>query len=320
MSPDGRRIALAGFSANALAIADFEETDAREVAVTAVEFVRSPKLARPHGLAFLDDETLLVANRESEVLLIDLATAVGRAGQSGDATRVLVDGESGVPVRSPGSVAIRWITTDLVELIVCNNYAHDVTRYVIDRSEGWRVVDAERLLAASLDVPDGVAISASGEWIAISNHNHNNVHLYRFGAVLGPTSEPDGILVGPNYPHGLALPPTTDVCCVADAGLPYLHAYEAPDGDWSGRRSPVATTRVMDDDSFNVARYNPQEGGPKGLAVTAADMVIVTSERGRSASSRCVTSSATTVRHGFTAAADRRAHTVSIRQRRRSPA
>ena len=96
---------------------------------------------------------------------------------------------------------------------------------------------------------------------------------------LGPTSEPDGILVGPNYPHGLAFAADDRCLLVADAGLPYLHAYEAPDGDWSGRRSPVATTRVMDDDSFNAARYNPQEGGPKGLAVTAADMVIVTSER-----------------------------------------
>ena len=243
-----------------------------------MDLLRAPDLARPHGVIWLDDTTLVVANRESELLLIDVtAPSDHRAAVIG--TRVLVDGTSPVPVHSPGSVAARWITGDLVEMVVCNNYAHDVTRYIVDRSDDWKVVDADRLLAASLEIPDGVAISASGEWIAISNHNHNNVHLYRYDEHLGPDTQPDGVLTGPNYPHGLAFAADDRCLLLADAGLPYVHAYEALDGDWSGRRAPVATTRVMDDDSFNGARYNPQEGGPKGLEITTDDVVIVTSER-----------------------------------------
>ncbi len=279
VSSGGNRLAIAGFNANLIAIVDFEVSlQARAgVALNSVEFVRSPELSRPHGVSFLDEEHLLVANRESELLLVHVGARGGSNCQA-PPTKVLVDGNARVPVRTPGSVVVRHITNVLSEVMVCNNYAHDVTRYVLDRSDGWRVVDAERLLAAGLDIPDGIAVSSSGDWIAISNHNRNSVYLYRYDEHLRPESPPDGILTGPNYPHGLRFAADDRWLLVADAGLPYVHAFEAGDGDWTGERGPAATTRVMDDASFNRARYNPQEGGVKGLTVAGKDMVVVTSE------------------------------------------
>jgi hypothetical protein len=171
----------------------------------------------------------------------------------------------------------QWIDDDLLEVMVCNNYAHDVTRHVLDRSRGWEVVDGEVLLRRGLSVPDGIAVERRGAWLAVSNHLKNQVYLYRYDEDLGPDSEPVGILTGPNFAHGLAFTPDGRHLIVADAGLPYLLGYTADDGDWSGERSPSKITRIMDDDTFNRGRYNPQEGGPKGLAVTAS-AVIVTSE------------------------------------------
>ena len=143
VSPDGSRLVIAGFNANVLAVAEFDvtSTDRVHASIGRVDLLRAPDLARPHGVIWLDDTTLVVANRESELLLIDVtAPSDHRAAVIG--TRVLVDGTSPVPVHSPGSVAARWITADLVEMIVCNNYAHDVTRYIVDRSDDWKVVDA----------------------------------------------------------------------------------------------------------------------------------------------------------------------------------
>ena len=82
-----------------------------------------------------------------------------------------------------------------------------------------------------------------------------------------------------NFPHGLSFLEGDRHVVVADAGLPFVYVYTAPDGDWSGIRSPAHVARVMSDDVFNSGHYNPSEGGPKGLSVVpGASMVAVTSE------------------------------------------
>lgn len=281
ISPDGRRMAIAGFSANVIALVDFEithEMDAATICLTSVALARSDAMARPHGIAFVDDTTLVVANRESELLLVELTPPGGPPGRVVAETRVIVDGDHPVPVRSPGSVAVRRVASGMFEIVVCNNYAHDLTRYVVDGDDEWAVVDAECLLAKGLEIPDGVALSKSGEWLAVSNHNTSEVLVYRYDDHLGPDAEPAGVLAGANYPHGLRFAANDRWLLLADAGLPFVYAFEAADGDWSGPRHPHAVTRVMDDESFNRGRYNPQEGGPKGIDVIADAVVVVTSE------------------------------------------
>jgi DNA-binding beta-propeller fold protein YncE len=277
LSPSGSTLALAAFNADALALVSFEQRllDARPaIVVHSCTLVRVEGMHYPHGVAFLSDDTLVVANRHSELLLIDVDAGGDEMRVAG---RVLVDGSHLVPVRWPGSAAVHPIGDDLAEIVVCNNYAHDVTRYLLDGRAGWSVIDAEVLLSAGLEIPDGVASTRSGDWIAISNHNHHCVNLYRVTDDLGPASAPDGTLQHVNYPHGLRFTDGGRTLFVADAGLPYVHRYDSPDGDWSGARKPTATRRVMSDETFGLGRYNPQEGGPKGLAVVDG-LVVVTSE------------------------------------------
>lgn len=273
MSPDGSILVVAGFNSNQLTLVQFRvDVDAVEISEAVPVAVEG--LMRPHGLAFVDDVTLLVANRESELSLVRLD---GRRRAVCSAS-VLIDGSTDVPVRTPGSVATRRLGGDLVEVFVCNNYVHDVTRYVLDGRQDWAVIDAELLLAADLDIPDGVAVSGNGDWIAISNHNRNAVHLYRYDSALAPDMPPTGVLRGVNYPHGLAFTADGRQLVVADAGLPNLYTFEAPDGDWTGVRIPSRIDRIMDEDSFHRGRYDPQEGGPKGLEIVADGIVAVTSE------------------------------------------
>jgi hypothetical protein len=270
-SPDGRRLAIAGYERNEIFLVECRTSTDRVVAES-VTATTVEGLCRPHGLAFLDDRTLVVANRESELLLVMLDEPTGTRPV---AASVLLDGSHPVPVRSPGSVVAQRLTSRLVEITVCNNFAHDVTRYVLDRACEWRIVFAERLLARDLAIPDGVALSGSGTWIAVSNHERNLVHVYRNSSDLGPHSAPEAVLTGVNYPHGLRFV-GEDVVVVADAGLPYVHTFVA-EGGWCGERPPAQSTRVMDDATFHRGRSNPQEGGPKGLAVVG-DVVALTSE------------------------------------------
>jgi DNA-binding beta-propeller fold protein YncE len=275
LDPSGRRLAIAAFELDVLGIVDIEIVrPAGSIRFGDVREVEAEGLERPHGLVFVDDTTLLVANREAELVVVELCDDTGAAARS----TVVLDDQTLPPVRSPGSLTAQWIADDLLEVIVCNNYAHDVTRHVLDRRRGWSAVDGEVLLRRGLSVPDGIAVEPYGAWIAVSNHLRNQVYLYRYDEDLGPDSDPAGVLSGANFAHGLAFTPDGRHLVVADAGLPYLLAYTAEDGDWSGDRGPTRITRVMDDETFNRGRYNPQEGGPKGVVITPTGAVIVTSE------------------------------------------
>ena len=53
-----------------------------------------------------------------------------------------------------------------------------------------------------LDVPDGVAVSANGRWLAVSNHEVGVVFVYDYEQ-LGEDAEPVAVLRGATYPHGV---------------------------------------------------------------------------------------------------------------------
>ena len=116
---------------------------------------------------------------------------------------------------------------------------------------------SEVLLQRYLDIPDGVSVSPDRRWIAVSNHTPHNVH----------------------YPHGVRFSADGGHLFVADAGAPYLHVYAPGPDQWRGVRHPLATVRIMDDAAFERGRFNPEEGGPKGLDLDASSRVlVVTSE------------------------------------------
>jgi DNA-binding beta-propeller fold protein YncE len=180
-------------------------------------------------------------------------------------------------VWSPGSVAASPEGGGRVSLLVCNNYTHRVTRHVLDTRAGYRVKRDQVLLDGGLNVPDGVAISHDGQWVAISSHGTHEVQLFATRG-LGRKSLPAAILRGPSYPHGLRF--TADDChlLVADAGNPVIHVYERGAG-WKGNREPVRSVSVLDDATFALGRHNPTEGGPKGIDLDRTGSVVaVTSE------------------------------------------
>jgi hypothetical protein len=125
-----------------------------------------------------------------------------------------------------------------------------------------------------LDVPDGITMSGQGR-IAISNHNLHCVMIYESGRQLDENSDPDGVMRGIFYPHGVRFTDDEAFLLIADAGAPYLHVYVA-DGGWSGVHQPQFSLRVVGDADFQRGRRNLQEGGPKGLDIDEAGKLLAT--------------------------------------------
>jgi hypothetical protein len=272
LSPNGKRLAIACYAIDRIAVADIALT-ASEVRISRLELLSSPALGEPHGVDFLDHQTVVVAGRRSGLGVFRLPAAEAPPG-AWEVAPLL-----SLPVRephdTPGSVVARRVDADTHELLVCVNWAHEVRRHTLT---GERVSAGTIAARRWLEVPDGVAVSGDGAWTAVSSHATHTVHVYDTAA-LGEDAEPVGVLRGATYPHGLRFAADDSRLLVADAGAPYVHVFAAADGGWHGVSYPAATIRVLDDDAFTRFRTNPQEGGPKGIEVDPRTMVLaVTSE------------------------------------------
>src|SRR5580704_971793 len=74
-SPDGRRLAVADFVNNSIAVfgVSFAKLgEKKKVILNDVTEISSGYLNRPHGLDFVDNDKLIVANREGIVCIFEL--------------------------------------------------------------------------------------------------------------------------------------------------------------------------------------------------------------------------------------------------------
>jgi DNA-binding beta-propeller fold protein YncE len=281
-SPDNRRLAIADFARDRVVVFDVEVTASAagaSVALSRVVEVGSPDLKGPHGLDFLDDETLIVVNRGGDACLFALPK-----GEASDRVveltplHVMRAGGSHL-LASPGSVCVLEGNRSHPEILICNNAGDTVTRHVLDRSARYAPGDGRVLVQKWLDIPDGVSIARDRRWMAVSNHNSNNVFLYENPDALTPEADPHGVLRGLQCPHGVRFDSDGSHIFVADAGAPYVHVYARKGGSWHGVHSPITSFQVMDTATFLRGRYNPTEGGPKGVDIDAGGKVlVVTSE------------------------------------------
>lgn len=282
-SPNGRLLAIAGFAKGTCLLLDVEigRSGSRPILhVTDYMELHSAALNEPHGFDFIDDRTLVVANRMGGVVVfaVPLRSAARRIHNL-TPLRTITRAGLGTRLHSPGSVCVASMENGRCELLVCNNYRHRITRHVTSTDGGWSLPRNSVLLEQGLDVPDGIAISPDKAWIAVSNHMTQSVLVFDNKQRLNRQSRHVGTLLGVSYPHGLRFSPDGNRIYVADAGTPYVQVYEPHRGNWAGEHGPVTSIRVLDDETFHKGRHNPEEGGSKGLDLDpSGELLVVTNE------------------------------------------
>lgn len=274
VSPDGRRLALACYSENAIGLADIavERTSSEvEVAVTGFELLRGPGVREPHGVDFVRDDVVIVANRGGSVEFYSLP-------ERGSAEELVPWGDvSGAPgeEQGAGSVLVRLDAMGERSIFACNNWVDTVTRHVLGDDD---VLTAGEVVAhRRLELPDGVALSDDSRWLAVSSHDSSSVLVFAYPDT-GAHAEPACILRGVRCPHGLRFAFDDQRLLVADAAAPYVHVFEAGAGGWADAAYPTSSIRVLDDATFARRRRNRYEGGPKGIDVVAGDVLVLTCE------------------------------------------
>lgn len=272
-SPSNRRMAVAGFGENKISVFDLSiETSghSRRIAMTGVAEISSKHLDHPHGVDFIDDETIVVANRYGRPCVFRLPA--GAAGRHQLEPVVVIESDD---ISSPGSVAVVRNEPGPSEALICNNYVHTVTRHCLDLAAA-RSTKNEILLGKWLDIPDSICVSTDRQWIAVSNHNSHAIFLYENDQSLDASARPDGILRS-YYPHGVRFTSDGRFILGASAGSPYVNVYEAGAAGWRGVRSPLMSFRVLDADDFTRGQDGRRaDGGAKGIDIDNAANVLVT--------------------------------------------
>jgi len=279
LSPDQNRLAVAEFSASRIIIFDIHIAQANgspEITIGDYAIISSPSLANPHGIAFLDNQTVIVANRTGEVSILQLPESGANCKTHKLSPLASIKDGPFRKLRSPGSVCVVEEGPNTSQALICNNYIHRVTRHRIDRTQGIRIGGYRTLLEKDLHIPDGICISADRKWLAVSNHSTHEVLVYDFGRKLGRKSVPDARLQGVSYPHGLRFTKDGKYLIVADAGTQFVHAFSKPQGAWAGSQQADRSFMVLDEETFLRGRYNEEEGGAKGIEVDDAVSVLIT--------------------------------------------
>ncbi|HJT14676.1 MAG TPA: hypothetical protein VJ790_18785 [Dongiaceae bacterium] len=276
-SPSGHRLAIAAFNKSRIALLDVEigkSGGVPEVMLTGGIEISSPAVSYPHGVDFLDDQTIAVANRQGGVAIFRIPAP--NANDCDLSPIQFLGPGNGSVVHTPGSVCVSHREGGACELLICNNYADNVSRHTVDRNAGYSIVESEILLSKWLNLPDGVCASRDGRWIAISNHNTHGVLIYERCDALSEGSSPVGVLRGVSFPHGMRFSGDGRHLFLADAGAPFVHVYACGDQGWHGTRLPAASIRMMDGETYRRGRNNPQEGGPKGIDFDKSMIVLAT--------------------------------------------
>ena len=235
----------------------------------------------PHDLAFSPaggQELLAVAQRSGSILIFRNS---GRPGQYGPEPAYRIrgrqtglqysDGVAFLPPRGDCLAACN-LTTDKVTFYRRTPHA-DTTEF-----EARPCFTMQR---KGIAMPDGLAFSRDGRWLAVANHGQQTVSIYRRQDGDGGNEpsfhrKPVAVIADSSlhYPHSVAFTPRRNHVVVTCAGANYLNIYRCEPGPaddpsevrWS--LGPAQQLLIGSEDTFRaVNACNKMEGGPKGVAV-----------------------------------------------------
>lgn len=285
-SPSGRLLAIAAFSLNRINLYSIDvsgEGTTRTIEISACVTLYSSVLRRPHGIAFIDEQHMLVANRDGGVSVLRIpADAL-------DHERIQLRPVTSLwsrfraKVSSPGSIDCYDLGDGRFRVLVCNNYIHTITSHTgtFPESTAARTRKFKRirndgvLLKKDLSVPDGICVSPDRQWVAVSVHSSGNLNLYRLDQEPDRNTPPEIILEGVVCPHGLQFSADGKVLYAADSASPYLHLFYRPGDTWASLTRPDKSIRILSQEQFLKGRYNAEEGGLKGIDVLHRENILV---------------------------------------------
>ncbi|WP_417528775.1 hypothetical protein [Marinomonas shanghaiensis] len=304
-SPSGRRLAVVATDGCLLLFA--VDLDARPIQVRGEVEFRSPRLIIPHGVEFISEDVLVVVNRNASIVFFKIPPE----SEWQDVTQIEpihevfspLFGRTGVTRKlrerdlfcGPGSIRL----LDGILYVTCN-YMNTVSTFSVTLDEkGLSVQEGVVVAHEGLSVVDGVAISNDGSLMALSDHDHHRVAIYKRSGYNKNASaeeklqlrfEPACSLldIDMHFPHGLRFDDAGQVIYAVDAGGRYIQVFATEDNWQSDMHGSTVKTFGIELDAFNKSQeavpeeHRPLEGGGKGLDIDPTGRILVVTCRNQS--------------------------------------
>jgi hypothetical protein len=277
-SADGKYLGLTEFLTHKIYIFEISRANGADAEIELLNCVSivSEDIELPHGFEFLGSQHFIVANRAAGVTIFKIPVGFSGAEEVKLAPAKFVFGKSFFGrVCAPGSVGVYQTNENSYRVLVCNNYLNTIVGFDITIKQGLvKVRNKGVIIKKALNLPDGISISDSKKWVAVSNHNTGSVLIYPLSSLLNRFTSPVATLTGIAYPHGLRFTHDDKNIFVADAGSQYIHVFESNGGNWQGDYEPTRSLKMVSKDDF-LKQPTAEEGGIKGLDISQDDKVLV---------------------------------------------
>jgi len=288
-SPSGRLLVVATTQRKILLFA--VDTEARPIQAEFLTALSSPDLNAPHGVDWINEETIVVANRGGTGLSF---FRIPRANQWEPETEMAptstVQSKWFGAVGETRTLRVRNIITGPGSARVQGGYlyagcnkSNTITRHRI--LDGPTCDEGELIAQEGIEIPDSAAISPDGAWLAVGDHDHHRVLTFRIGEASSCGQLTDQRMA---HPHGVAFDPSGTLLIAADAGGRSLFIFHAPRGEWNQQQAAaISETEGVDESVFDRVQAETAElvraleGGTKGVDLSKDGRVLVTTCRGQ---------------------------------------
>lgn len=156
VSPNLKNIAYASFDNNEIVVLSVEIK--KEIKINKINKIKC-ELNGPHDLNWIDDSTIVVANRNGPSIIVDILNKKIKAKLE---NKIL---------NKTNSVAVLK-KNDKIRLLFCNIF-HYISYCDLDMN--YQIIEEGILLKEKMKVPDGIAISPSTKKIAITSALTNQI-------------------------------------------------------------------------------------------------------------------------------------------------
>lgn len=304
-SPSGRRLAVVATNGRLLLFT--VDITVKPIKVTLEVDLYSSFLMVPHGVEFLNENVIVVANRNGKLVFFNIhKTTAWKKSEEIEPFQVISSSLFGEPGKTrklrerdlfcgPGSVRAfggnLYVTCNYMNTV--STYSYHFDRDVLHIKEG-SVIAHE-----GLSVVDGIAISLDGSLMALSDHDHHRVAIYRRDdnnknheseCEKHNEFKPACSLfdIDMHFPHGLRFDNKGERLFAVDAGGRFIHVFETTSNWHSDMFHSSLKTFGIELDAFNKSRdavsdeFRLLEGGGKGLDIDPSGQILVVTCRNQS--------------------------------------
>ena len=263
VSPSKQYIAFTGFETHKILILSINNklnTFDKYLVISCKEF------NRPHGVAWLDDNTLVVASRFSNTVVFSFSNEeiVDIAKNVIDYTVLKHQIVKDYKRFRCSCVRACIRSGNIYDIFVCSNTNGHVLQFTYDLTLR-ATITSNVLFDDVLAIPDGIALNKQKSLIAVTDYKHASTFIFNY-SFNTYQSNLIATLKGAKFPHGVVFL-NDDKILTTCGGTPYVYEYLNTKEIWGGEYTVTSKYRCVEEELFNKHHINEMEGGAKGIDV-----------------------------------------------------